>query len=299
MRAPVAIAILSAFVFAASACSRGPRADQITKIAVTQNICDPHCRFWGATLYPGDAEDISGDAPEDDMRTRAFRGTFAALADWLPRTTFFTGKSDYRRDPDPADSTYVTAWTGTTERQVAIPSSEPVTAGDRSMFDLHRFASFVGSSVYAAHYKARADMKKRLANLRELALVEYDAKGCYGTCPAYAVRFYPDAHATISTFDPLTRGRVDARAMVPFTTIVHVLQTCQFTELRTRYRLRTADVFGASLHLRYRDGFTFDSEAPDESQWSDQFGQIAARLDQVVLDTQWTPPLPARRYRAP
>ena len=299
MRAMVAPIIVSLLVSLPAGCGRSPKAEQITKLAVVQAVCDPHCRSWGATLHPGDTADITGDLPDDDIHTHVFRETFATSAHWLAGSAFFTGKSDYRHDPDPDNSTYVTAWIGATERQVVIPSKESVVVNDRSLFAISRLVSFVAERVAVARNDVRARTKKRLANVAALTMVEYDAHGCFGTCPAYAVRFHADGHAEIDDFDVLTRARVNARADVPFATIVHVLQTSQFTELQRRYRVRVVDVFGAGLHLRYRDGFRFDSDAPDRTEWSDEFAQIAARLDQVVLDTQWTPPLPARRYRAP
>jgi len=270
-------------------CGREPRPSDITKISVVQKICDPRCRWWGITLYSNGTAYIGDDAAGDGLHVRLPARTYTDVANVLAtRIGFFGGPADYRLHPDPQNSTFITAWVGGNETQVVVPSTEFQMIGDRSSLQLQRFARFIGGEVAGFRRRARARTRRRLADLSALSIVEYRANGCYGTCPAYTVRFLPNDHATFIS------GKNHCRATISFEIVRDILRASDVTELASRYAFRTVDVFGAHLHLRYRDGFSFDSDAPDRTQWSAQFQELSDRIDQVVLDATWTPRLPLR-----
>jgi len=142
---------------------------------------------------------------------------------------------------------------------------------------------------------ARARMTARLGDVGNLASVEFDANGCFGDCPAYVVRFYPSGAATLDGADfPGSPVHVH-RATVPFNRINDLLVSVSFAHLERSYPIHGVDMFGAAFALRYRDGFRYDVKAPDETSWPPQFNALFARIDQLVLDTRWTPPLAPRR----
>lgn len=135
-----------------------------------------------------------------------------------------------------------------------------------------------------SRWSALADAFRR-GGLRTIAL---EARGCYGFCPTYLVTFASDGNATIHA-----RGRncdVHARAVVPFRRVVEAARSAGAAMLRPSYPARAVDTFGARITLATAHQ-VFVSDGPDSTSWGPEFLATESRLDQIVRDTNWFPPL--------
>ncbi len=117
-----------------------------------------------------------------------------------------------------------------------------------------------------------------------------------GFCPgpAYTFRVARDGAATIVT--PRRCG-INSRAHIPFDRIRDALFAANVGHLEPSYPLRSEDTAGATLSLDIASQ-TYVSKGPDDMSWGPVFRDAVERLDQIVLDTNWSPPLPGRRFDA-
>ena len=278
-------------------CSRPPGHDTITRIAVVQTLCDPRCRYWSAVLTPDRFVIFNneGGIQEDNLRARIAQAEYARIVQSLLRSTFYSARTYYARTGSPQNTTWITVSADHSMRSVGMPSEENQSASSASIRSLQFFVKQFQLYVEAAIYQQQSKLRGRLENLAALTTVEYTANGCFGSCPAYTVRFSADNRATIREFDFVSREIVWAIATIPFDKVRQLLEMSRFTQLERRYPIHWIDVSGGRLKLVYRDGFVYESDGPDSTQWSAEFQNISNRIDQLVLDTPWNHKLPARR----
>lgn len=225
------------------------------------------------------------------------RADFRALVERLVRGTPFV----FARRPTP--QTYASApasWIVTLVlddgryRNIDVPQPERGRRPSSGDALLQSWIFDAEASVAKRLSVRRARMTARLGDVGNLASVEFDANGCFGTCPSYVVRFLSNGSATLTGGAGPGSPAPTHRATIPFERVGDLLTSVNFASLERSYPIHGEDMFGAAFALRYRDGFTYDVKAPDETSWPPQFNALFARVDQLVLDTRWTPPLAPR-----
>jgi hypothetical protein len=147
----------------------------------------------------------------------------------------------------------------------------------------------VESIALGARYEMLKERHEAIASgLREntLRFIRLETTPCMGTCIAYSVTFLPNNSARIDARGP--HCHVVAGAAIPFS------------------RVRTASYGGANLLPFYPRKWTdspgstitfgtahkqYASDGTDSMVWTAAFREVRGRLDQIVRDTQWSPPL--------
>jgi len=117
--------------------------------------------------------------------------------------------------------------------------------------------------------------------------------GCFGTCPPYTVWFAPNGTAAYDARRTPFSHAVHASAAIPASNVRKILAQGA-TMLEPYYPIQAVDTMGASIDIEV-NGHHYKSEGPDSSTWSPEFRSTVARLDQLVLDSRWTPALPVRK----
>jgi len=121
---------------------------------------------------------------------------------------------------------------------------------------------------------------------RLLQSVTLETLGCFGACPHYRVEFFSNGRASID----LGPGVCEASATVPFGHIVYAVRRAPW--LLPDYPTGgVSDGFGARISLQMSDGATYISAGLSEYTWDRVFGSTESRLDQIVRDTRWSPPI--------
>jgi hypothetical protein len=124
---------------------------------------------------------------------------------------------------------------------------------------------------------------------RLLQSVTLETLGCFGTCPPYRVEFFSNGRASID----LGPGLCKASATVPFGHIAYAVRLAP--GLLPDYPTGgVIDGFGARISLQMSDGTTSISAGLSESSWDRAFAITESRLDQIVRDTRWSPPIDRR-----
>ncbi len=294
---PVALrfSIIAVLCSLAVACASPPQPRDITRLVVESRTCVPRCVQWSVAIAADGrvAYSPTGD-PRDEFHGRMTERPYTAVIELLLASGFFSGRTDYRPNDDVTNTTYITAWVRDAARTIALPTGSGLYSGDAAR--LQRYVDFALAAARGATWPERSALQKHLTNFGALSQVVLRANGCFGTCPAYTVAFRSDGCARIDIFDMPRRMKVQARAGVPFRRVTDALQAAGAGGLARHYPVRVMDAFGARLHLLYRDGFAYDSDGPDQTQWSPQFQAVVDRIDQLVLDTRWQPALPKRVY---
>jgi hypothetical protein len=142
-----------------------------------------------------------------------------------------------------------------------------------------------GLSVHDSPLAKEAIDDFRSGTLRAIGL---EARGCYGWCPIYLVTFASDGNATIHARGP--HCDVHAKAVVPFRRVLEAAGSAGAAALRPTYPIKAVDTFGARITLATAHQ-VFVSDGPDSTGWSPEFLATESRLDQIVRDTNWSPPL--------
>jgi hypothetical protein len=126
-----------------------------------------------------------------------------------------------------------------------------------------------------------------------LERVVFRSNGCFGTCPAYIASFSRNGTALMTNIRYLRAvSRVQggsARAYVPFNRVLTLLRTSNFSSLDPEYETRTVDVYGVSFEFDYSDGFSYDVQAPDRTQWPLEIAELVGAFSQLISDTSWRP----------
>lgn len=118
--------------------------------------------------------------------------------------------------------------------------------------------------------------------------------GCFGCCPAYEVWFAPSGTATYDAPRTSLSRAIHAAAPIPSARVRAALARSGAIGLEPYYPIRAVDTMGASVDIVV-GGRRYTSEGPDSSTWSPEFRSTITRLDQLVVDTHWTPTLPERK----
>ncbi|MGC8485782.1 MAG: hypothetical protein ACP5O6_09145 [Candidatus Baltobacteraceae bacterium] len=149
-----------------------------------------------------------------------------------------------------------------------------------------------GYAAYRSALQGRYDAIGRALRTGGLTQVHLDMYGCYGNCPAYKLDIYRNDFARIRMQRIYCRPLI-ATATVPFNRVVRALAESDAPLLQPSYPTVSEDTPGASLTLRTKHA-SFTTAGPDVTGWDSIFSTTVARLDQIVLDTSWTPALPPR-----
>lgn len=172
--------------------------------------------------------------------------------------------------------------------ETASGTDDPHSSADR----LRTYARLQTSAFYSAVLRRRqSDLTDAL---REDAIrsVELRRTGCFGNCPAYRVRFRRSGPSDLLVIGPRCAVR---SASVSFERVRAALWEGGATYLEPSYPRMWVDSSGASLAISTQKE-TIRSEGPDSMSWGPEFSGTVARLDQLVLDTPWNPPLPPRTF---
>jgi hypothetical protein len=126
---------------------------------------------------------------------------------------------------------------------------------------------------------------KRLAvafDANAVRSIELETLGCYGPCSHYRVTF---TNANAATID----GRCTATSSIPFARVLEASAGVRY--LLPHYASNTIDAFGARITVWLLDGTSYTSEGYASKDWDDYFLVAETRLDQIVRDAAWSPPL--------
>jgi hypothetical protein len=171
---------------------------------------------------------------------------------------------------------------------VAVPvnggTSEPELAA------LGRQVESVADSARYLLLRDRGHAIERALRENSLRSIQLEMTACMGTCPAYTVIFSSDGTAKIRDRGP--GCDTSARASVPFHRVRDAAGAGAW--LLPYYPRKWTDTPGASITYAAAR-FQYVSYAPDEMEWTSRFRGVASRLDQIVRDTQWTPPIDLAR----
>jgi len=148
----------------------------------------------------------------------------------------------------------------------------------------------IGAITYSAFEPRREAIREALSG-DTLSSARLVRGPCYGSCPSYTVDFTRDNQALI--VDGYGRCQVQARARVPFERVREALLESDAAALEPAYPLISVDTPGATIVLRTASA-TYSSNGPDATAWGAPLRAAVERLDQLVLDTAWSPPLRPR-----
>lgn len=179
-----------------------------------------------------------------------------------------------------------------------VACHEPASGETQGNGAAARIRAFVATEMRNIH---EAMMRPRRAAILDalrndtLQGVLLKRTGCYGSCPAYTLHVARDGTAVIDAV--MERCKVHARATIDFTRVRDALFSSGASGLEPTYPLVWVDTPGATLTLELPNA-TFSSTGPDARSWGEPFREVLARLDQLVLDTHWSAPLPPRSFSA-
>lgn len=150
---------------------------------------------------------------------------------------------------------------------------------------IRQFVALNMSGVYFDALLPRRTAIHEALRANALASVEVKRTGCFGMCPNYDALFKSDGSATL-----VQRGCPTRYATVPFDRVRTALFESGAELLAPRYPYSTEDTPGATIMLSMK-GRTITSEGADAASWGPEFAETIARIDQLVADTTWSPPL--------
>lgn len=271
-----------------ASCSTGaPDPQSISKIVLSRTVCDPRCHFGQYGLYPDGQVDFTTGL-RFTVHARLPMQSYRDIVAWLVRIPAFGPRWSYLQDPSQQPST--TIWTEYTggHAQVSFPTED---AGAAPISELNRWSSFAATEADAAVLRERKKTVERLRRFSRLERVVFRSNGCFGTCPAYIAKFFQNGTATITNVRNLravntTKGG-SASAQVPFNRVLTLLRESSFASLDPEYETRTEDVYGVSFEFDYNDGFTYEVQAPDRTQWPPEVAELVGAFGQLINDTGW------------
>jgi len=277
------------FLVALAGCGVAPRPDDITKIVLSTTRCQPQCISKQIVFYRDGRVEYTTAAPHA-YAGRINSKSWQDLTSYLGKLPEYGENADYL-DNSPMPARYVWIERGAVHRQFAFPAEFSNAAFRNDAVEAwNRWSDMAENIGTDAYYEQR---KEIIAHLKRLDLLEsftFVSYGCYGTCPAYTVTFNSDGIASIQyiRFVPqLKKLGGKGSANVPFAKVRALLASSQFASLDPNYPRHAMDTWGVSLDWRYRDGFTYDVLAPDETVWPTSLGSLIGAVMQLVRDTDW------------
>jgi len=170
-------------------------------------------------------------------------------------------------------------------QQVPVPVDPGMFAGTRRLSQwMNTFAFEATEVLMKDRWRVLADAFRR-GSFRAISL---EARGCYGWCPIYLATFNSNGTATLHARGP--RCDMRAKAIVRFRRVLDAVRSGHAATLRPAYPIQAVDTFGARITLTTAHQ-VFISDGPDSTSWGPEFLATESRLDQIVRDTKWSPPL--------
>lgn len=279
--------LILALCLLASLTACAPKLSDVTSVDTKSTLCINGCRTFSISFDRSGSYTIDPDT-DAPVRGRA-RGMVEEAFKNLPL-------ADVARCPR--------AHTGTTIDNLtivvhlrgnrALYCAEPASGSDNDAHSaadrLRVYAKLQAAAIYNAALRERqTDVTDALRD-DTVRFVELDRTGCFGNCPAYHVRFRRAGWSELSMIGSRCAVRT---ATVSFERVRAALWEAGAQYLAPRYPRMWVDTAGASLTISTPKE-TIRSDGPDSMSWGPEFSITVARLDQLVLDTPWTPPLPPR-----
>jgi hypothetical protein len=257
---------------ALAACT--PSRSDIQRIDIAEQLCIDTCRSFSLSLP---ADEPSG---------------FRAALDALPIDAVVRCASRHDDVEAPDDLTVVIAL----QCGRAYVCHETAAGPSHAQYPtdavkIRAFVDPVGWGIYQRTLASRRTTIERALRTNTVQAVELTRSGCYGTCRAYDVTFLPTGTARIVY--GIARCRIHARASIPFERVRDALFETGAERLQPSYPLLSIDAPGATVAIATPSG-RFISSGPDANAWGPELRRLVDRLDQIVVDTDWSPPLPKR-----
>ena len=281
--------ILALFAFATlAACA--PKLSDVTSVDTNYALCINGCRTFSISFDRSGSYAID---PDTDAPVRgSARGMVEDAFKHLPL-------ADVARCPRARTATDMDNLTIVVHLRGnrALYCNEPASGSDNDAHSaadrLRAYAKFQAAAIYNAALRERQiDLTNALRD-DTVRFVELDRTGCFGNCPEYHARFRRTGASALSLTGPRCAVRT---ASVSFERVRAALWEAGAQYLAPSYPRMWVDTSGASLIISTSKE-TVRSNGPDAISWGPEFSRTVARLDQLVLDTPWNPPLPPRSFR--
>jgi hypothetical protein len=258
---------------ALAACTPSPR--DIQRIDIMDQLCIDTCRSFSISLSadePSAFQAALDSLPVDAVVSCASRHDDIETNDYLTVTIALQNGRAYVCHETAA---------GPTHAHQHVPDDVKIRA----------FVDSVGWGIYLRTSASRRAAIERAIRTNTVQAVELTRSGCYGTCPVYDVTFLPTGSARIVY--GIARCRIQARASIPFERVRDVLFETGAEWLQPSHPLLSVDTSGATIAIATAQG-RFVSGGPDSSSWGPELQSLIDRLDQIIVDADWSPPLPQR-----
>jgi len=263
--------------------NRVPRPSEITKIVISVNCLAP-CIGYQIGLYPDGTYRYTQDGlpPEDEERGRI---PFTPFANSLVGTEFFHDRTSYEAALGDQE-TDVWVEYASTRKSVVLATA----AHDQP--SLRHFIEAVDASVADARSSSRQALVARLTDYQHVRSIQMQVGGCLGSCRGFDVSFGRNGKAQIEYTLPRDYpNRSSAIAFVDFARVLRILKETGYESLRPQYPYSVTDTEVTRLIVRYSH-FTYTVYAPDSTSRPAVLTEILGRVDQLVEDANWQPPLP-------
>ena len=267
-----------------------PQSPDIDLVTLSYHGCADGCRQYTVTVHAdgtprsaSPAFETAGDAPAPDARSRiASALAHLPLAD-VQRCATTTAQ------PNDFELIVLRFKNGTTKTCTTSASGpEGTTTSDERIRRFFRAAAYpIYTAVLSPQYNRLEDALKR----NTLRWIELTTTPCYGNCPSYKVRFLPDGTATMRVFTH--QGARAATARISFARVRRAVAQVNVRALAASYPVRSVDTPGAVLTFATSHD-RFSIHGADSTTWNNAMTDVVARLDQIVVDATWSPPLPTQ-----
>lgn len=155
------------------------------------------------------------------------------------------------------------------------------------------YVTVVGYSAYWDALASRRTAIDRAIRRNGLERVRLERTACFGQCPAYTVDFRRTGAQIVEYKNGCV---IRSRADVPLERVRYALLAANASFLEPQYPLRAIDTPGATITIVTSEG-TYAASGGDATSWGPIFASAVQRLDQIVVDAAWSPPLPKRAFR--
>jgi hypothetical protein len=273
----------------------GPSPSAITKIVVSITDCSHGCQFGQYAFYSNNRLKYSNGPSANDVDGPLDPQVFRIIADYASKLPAYGTRWDYLGS-SPLPASYIWIEAGKSHWQVRFPTGVSLSgfgtlraaSSDPNVEAFTRFTELAVIDGNNAVAQARAPIIERLKHLERLTTLEFDSKGCYGTCPAYKVIFRHNGSATLTVFQHFKSTTLSSgTAQVPFARVIEMLQRARIASFRNMYPIYAVDTYGVAFNLQFDDGFNYHIEAPDSTTWPSEVSYLVGAVSQLVNDTPW------------
>lgn len=271
---PYALAIL-AFAAIVSACA--PKMDDVTEIDAGYALCQIGCRAYTVQLRRNGTY-VVNDVLQGKVRGGILLDAFSNLP-----------LNEISRCAKPSltqmDDIYLSVQLRDHTRRTCQITASGTWRGTSPEIRVRQFVALNLNGVYFEALLPRRTAIHAALRDNTLTSVEFTRTGCLGDCPSYDVVFSSDGNATFSE-----RGCPKRSGLVPFDRVRTALWESNAALLAPSYPHNAVDTPGASIALSIGRR-VITSEGRDAASWGPEFTHALERLDQVVADSTWNPPL--------